>query len=112
MIPVINSSLITSMIPEPQRPTGLVPGSPTTLYVGSMVSLSMVHASIAPSVARIPQLISPPSNAGPAEQAQLIIKSEFPKTSSPLVPRSINSENSGLFQIILTSVPAVISPPT
>lgn len=56
-----------------------VPGSPTTLYVGSMVSLSMVHASIAPSVARIPQLISPPSNAGPAEQAQLIIKSEFPK---------------------------------
>ena len=75
-------------------------------------SLSMGHASIAPSVARIPQLISPPSNAGPAEQAQLIIKSEFPKTSSPLVPRSINSENSGLFQIILTSVPAVISPPT
>ena len=108
----LKSSLITSMIPEPQSPTGLVPGSPTTLYVGSMVSLSMVHASMAPSVARIPQLMSPPSKAGPAEHAQLIMKSELPNTSSPLVPRSINRENSGLFQIILTSVPAVISPPT
>ena len=77
-----------------------------------MVSLSMVHASMAPSVARIPQLISPPSKAGPAEHAQLIIKSEFPNTSSPLVPKSINKENSGLFQSILTKAPAVISPPT
>ena len=72
----------------------------------------MVQASIAPSVARIPQLISPPSKAGPAEHAQLIIKSELPNTSSPLVPRSINKENSGLFQIMLTKVPAVMSPPT
>ena len=40
----------------------------------------------------LPILISPPSKAGPAEHAQLIIKSEFPNTSSPFVPRSINSE--------------------
>ena len=44
--------------------------------------------------------------------AEAAVKSELPNTSSPLVPRSINRENSGLFQIILTSVPAVISPPT
>ena len=72
----------------------------------------MVHDSIAPSVARIPQLISPPSKAGPAEHAQLIIKSEFPNTNSPFVPKSIKRENSGRFQSILTRAPAVISPPT
>ena len=57
-------------------------------------------------------MLGPPSNAGPAEHAQLIMKSEFPNTISPLVPRSMNRLNSGLFQIMLTRVPAVISPPT
>ena len=39
-----------------------------------MVSLSMVQASMAPSVARMPQEMSPPSKAGPAEQAQDILE--------------------------------------
>ena len=85
---------------------------PTTVMVGTIVSLSMTHASMAPSVARMPQEMSPPSKAGPAEQAQLIWNSLLPKTSSPLVPRSINRLISGLFQIMDTRAPAVISPPT
>ena len=80
--------------------------------LGSMVSRSMVQASIAPSVARMPQEMSPPSKAGPAEQAQLIRKSRLPNTISPLVPRSMNRDSSSLFQIMLISVPAVMSPPT
>ena len=98
------------MMPLPQRPAGAAP--PTTVMVGSMVSLSMVQASMAPSVARIPQEMSPPSKAGPAEQAQLIKNSLLPKTSSPLVPRSMNRLMAGSFQIMDTSAPAVISPPT
>ena len=103
---------MTSMMPEPQMPTGFCPASPTMLSVGSMVSLSMTTASTAPSVASMPQEMSPPSKAGPAEQAQDIMKSRLPKTSSPFVPRSMNSENSSLSQIRLVSAPAVISPPT
>ena len=67
---------------------------------------------MAPSVARIPQEMSPPSKAGPAEQAQLMRNSLLPKTSSPLVPRSMKRLISGLFQIMDTSAPAVMSPPT
>ena len=77
-----------------------------------MVSLSMVQASMAPSVARMPQLMSPPSKAGPAEQAQDMRNSLFPNTSSPLVPRSMKRLISGLFQIMEAKVPAVMSPPT
>ena len=93
-------------------PTGFCLASPTMVSFGSMESRSISTASTAPSVARMPQEISPPSNAGPAEHAHDIMKSRLPKTSSPLVPRSMNSENSSLFQIRLANVPAVISPPT
>ena len=106
------SSAITSMMPLPQIPTGFWPSLPTMDNVGSSVSRSMVTASTAPSVARIPQEMSPPSKAGPAEQAQDIMKSRLPNTISPLVPRSMNRENSSLSQMRLVSVPAVISPPT
>ena len=77
-----------------------------------MVSRSMCTDSTAPSVARMPQEMSPPSKAGPAEQAQDIIKSRLPNTSSPFVPRSMNRENSSLSQMRLAKAPAVISPPT
>ncbi len=49
---------------------------------------------------------------GPAEQAQDIRNSLLPNTSSPLVPRSMNSASSSRFQIIEASAPAVMSPPT
>ena len=98
------------MMPLPQMPAGAAP--PTTVMEGSMVSLSMVQASTAPSVARMPQEMSPPSKAGPAEQAQLIRNSLLPNTSSPLVPRSMNRLISGRFQIMDTRAPAVMSPPT
>ena len=79
---------------------------------GSMVSLSMEQESMAPSVARMPQEMSPPSKAGPAEHAQLIRNSLLPNTSSPLVPRSMNSASSSLFQSMDANAPAVMSPPT
>ena len=67
---------------------------------------------MAPADALIPQLIPPPSNAGPAEQAQHIIKSLLPNTISPLVPKSINNVFSSLAHIPAANTPAVISPPT
>ena len=100
------------MMPLPQMPTGFCPESPTMVRVGSMVVLSMVQASMAPSVARIPLEISPPSKAGPAEQAQDMRKSRLPKTISPLVPRSMNRLISSLSQMPEARVPAVMSPPT
>ncbi len=112
MMPQRNSSEIRSMIPLPQMPTHFCPSSPIIDRAGSMVALSMVTASTAPSVARIPQEMSPPSKAGPAEQAQDMRKSRLPKTISPLVPRSINRLISSLSQIPEARVPAVISPPT
>ena len=48
------------MMPLPQRPTGFWPGSPMMPNVGSIVSGSMTQDSIAPSVARMPQEMSPP----------------------------------------------------
>ena len=72
----------------------------------------MTMLSMAPSVARMPQEMSPPSKAGPAEQAQLIRNSLLPNTSSPLVPRSMNRAISSLFHSIDANAPAVMSPPT
>ena len=103
---------MVSMMPLPQRPTGFCPASPMMPKVGCMVSRSITQDSIAPSVARIPQEMSPPSKAGPAEQAQDIKKSRLPNTISPFVPRSIKRDSSSLFQIMPAKVPAVMSPPT
>ena len=111
-IPAWNSSAIVSMMPLPQRPTGFWPGSPMMPNVGSIVSGSMTQDSIAPSVARMPQEMSPPSKAGPAEQAHETMKSRLPKTISPFVPRSMNRDSSSRSQSMLANVPAVISPPT
>ena len=48
------------------------------MIYGMIATFSMIYFTDI-IVARMPQLISPPSKAGPAEQAQLTIKSEFPK---------------------------------
>ena len=98
------------MMPEPHMPTGASP--PMSVNVGSIVSASMVAAQMAPSVARMPQAMSPPSNAGPAEHAHVSMKSAFPNTSSPFVPRSMNSVMRSSVQSMLVSTPAVMSPPT
>ena len=78
MIPERYSSPITSMIPDPHTPeipvsmtTASKSGSsdqrslPITLTRGSSVARSMRTRSIAPIVARCPQLTWAPSNAGP-----------------------------------------------
>ena len=53
-----------------------------------MVSLSMVQASTAPSVARMPQEMSPPSKAGPAEQAHA-----DPIRMEPFVPSFFRTDH-------------------
>ena len=62
---------------------------PTVIFIGSNVKGSMEKSSIAPSTARIPNLIPPPSNAGPAEQAAHTSQSLLPITISAFVPISI-----------------------
>ncbi len=64
MIPAVTISAMASMIPEPHTPVTLVP-PPITPICGSNVSGSMRTRSMAPAVARWPQLIWAPSNAGP-----------------------------------------------
>ena len=68
--------------------------------------------SMAPLVARIPQVTDPPSKAGPADAEQATRKSLFPRTTSPLVPMSNSSESSSDWCIPETRIPAVMSPPT
>ena len=55
---------------------------------------------------------TPPSKAGPAEQAQHINHSLFPRTISPLVPMSINNQISSCFSMPVSRAPETISPPT
>ncbi len=73
--------------PEPQIPFGLI--FPIVMFMGSRVKGSMEKSSIAPVVARIPNLMPPPSNAGPAEHAAQANQSLFPITISALVPISM-----------------------
>ncbi len=68
--------------------------------------------SMAPLLARIPQLTEPPSKAGPAEAEQATRNSLLPSTTSPLVPMSSSSASSSLRCMPEASTPAVMSPPT
>ena len=68
--------------------------------------------SIAPSAARIPQRIAPPSNAGPAGAAVERIRSPSLSTISQLVPTSMKRRVRLSRSIPLASMPATMSPPT
>ena len=68
--------------------------------------------SIAPSAARMPQRIAPPSNAGPAGAAVERMRSPSLSTISQLVPTSMNSRVRLSRSMPLASMPATMSPPT
>ncbi len=97
-------------MPEPQMPMG--GASPKVVQVGSKVCGSIQTSSMAPVTARIPEVAPAPSNAGPAEQAQVISQSELPSTISPLVPTSMNKVTASSSCMPVRSTPAVMSPPT
>ena len=67
---------------------------------------------MAPSAARIPHRIAPPSNAGPAGAAVARIVSPSLSTISQLVPTSMNSRTRLSRSIPVASIPATMSPPT
>ena len=68
--------------------------------------------SIAPSVARIPYRISPPSNAGPAGAAVATERSALPHAISPFVPTSTSSRVSGSRTSPVATMSATMSAPT
>ena len=78
------------MIPDPHTPVTRVP-PPITPSSGSSVSGSMRTRSIAPAVARCPQLIWAPSNAGPVGLDAANSRWRSPSTISALVPTSTRS---------------------
>jgi len=113
--PVRSRLASRSIVPEPHTPRG--GASPMVEQVGRAVAASTLTLSMAPVAPRMPLPIPPPSEAGPAEQAQPISRSELPTTSSPFVPMStsIHSSASLVAEAKATSVhsrPAVMSPPT
>ncbi len=67
---------------------------------------------MAPSVARIPHRISPPSNAGPAGAAVATERSEDPHAISPLVPTSTSRRISGSRTNPVATMSATMSAPT
>jgi len=94
-------SATTSMMPEPQMPVIVIffvssakPGSldhrsePMILNRGSSVSGSMRTRSMAPTVARWPDEICAPSNAGPVGLEAASMRSLLPSTISAFVPTS------------------------
>ncbi len=107
-----SSNMVATMMirPEPQIPLGRT--LPIVIFMGSNVNGSMEKSSIAPLVARIPKVMPPPSNAGPAEQAAQAIQSLLPMTISALVPMSMNRVSSSVRYRPEPITPATISPPT
>ena len=102
--PARNISATTSMMPEPQIPetssrrvASANPGSsdhrsaPITLRRGSSEIGSIRTPSIAPAVARCPELIWAPSNAGPVGLEAANWRRRSPSTISALVPTSTSS---------------------
>ena len=77
----------------------------------STVSPSLT-TSIAPSAARMPQRIAPPSKAGPAGAAVDRIRSPSLTTISQLVPTSMKSRVRLSRSMPVASMPATMSPPT
>ncbi len=67
---------------------------------------------MAPSAARIPHRIAPPSNAGPAGAAVAKICSPLPSTISQLVPTSMNNRSRLSRSMPVARMPATMSPPT
>ncbi len=67
---------------------------------------------MAPSAARMPQRIAPPSNAGPAGAAVDTMVSPSLSTISQLVPTSMNSRVRLSRSMPLASIPETMSPPT
>ena len=97
-------------MPEPQIPTGAA--SPMVFHVVSRVCGSIQTCSMAPVTAGVPEVAPAPSNAGPAEHAQVTSQSELPNTISPLVPTSMNRVTSLCSYMPVRSSPAVMSAPT
>ena len=85
--PTLASSATTSTRPDPHSPRGST--SPMT-WSSTPVSRSSLTTSMAPSAARMPQRIAPPSKAGPAGAAVDTIVSPLLSTISQLVPTSMN----------------------
>jgi hypothetical protein len=106
----MNASESNEIKPLPQIPFGLPP--PMTRYVGSSVSVLIHTSSIAPVVARIPFTTPAPSNAGPAEHAQVTSQSRSPNTVSPFVPTSRTSVTFSALSSPEDNTPAVMSAPT
>ena len=98
------------MMPEPQMPSGFF--LPMVSSMGSKFSGLMRICSIAPVVARMPNLMPPPSKAGPAEQEVQTSQSQLPRTISPLVPTSMNRVSSSRWKMPEPKTPATMSPPT
>ena len=67
---------------------------------------------MAPSAARMPQRIAPPSNAGPAGAAVASRVSPSLSTISQLVPTSTKSRTRLSRSMPVASIPATMSPPT
>ena len=67
---------------------------------------------MAPGTLPVPQLIFPPSKAGPAAVEVTRIPSRFPRAISPLVPRSSSRDMPGLSSMPQCISPAAISLPT
>ena len=67
---------------------------------------------MAPSAARMPQRMAPPSNAGPAGAAVERMRSPSLSTISQLVPTSMNSRIRLSRSMPVASMPATMSPPT
>ena len=65
--------------------------SPITCRLDAVAAGSSLTTSIAPSAARMPHRIAPPSNAGPAGAAVDTMRSPSLSTISQLVPTSMNS---------------------
>ena len=103
----MTSSATASTRPEPQSPFGST--SPIT---PSSTDSPSFTTSIAPSAARIPHRMAPPSKAGPAGAAVATIRSPSLSTISQLVPTSIISRVRLSRSIPVASIPATMSPPT
>ena len=67
---------------------------------------------MAPAVARIPQEILAPSNAGPAAVEAAHILPWWASTISPLVPMSTISTGPSSAGRFVARMPATVSPPT
>ena len=83
------ATAIKAKRPLPARPVGAPPPI-TSNCKRSPVQMTLL---IAPPVASWPQLISPPSKAGPAGTEVASQPSALPMAISPLVPRSIQRES-------------------